>query len=93
MYLSSLYHEFIGWARTLPLGFERQRSFMPVLSFQGRFFSLRELNAEHPAIIPLGLQLALADQIDKRSITGVLTPLSLLERCDIAVAQNWRDGH
>ena len=48
---------------------------------------------EHPAIVPLGLQLAFTDQIDESNIAGVLTPLSLLERCDIAVAQNGGTRH
>ena len=53
---------------------------------------LWELDAKHSAVIFLGLQLALTNQLEKGSVARVATPLGLLEGSDIIVTQDRRDG-
>lgn len=66
--------------------------FLSVLSGAGlRFCLIGQLNAEHSAVVPLGLQLALANELAEGGVIGVLRPLGLLERGDIPMAQDRRD--
>ncbi|CAN4035759.1 peptidylprolyl isomerase, partial [Dysosmobacter welbionis] len=62
------------------------------LSLRGVFPPLREFDAEHPAVVLLGLQFTLTNKSDKGGVAGALGPLGLLERGNVVMAQDGRDG-